>query len=295
MDPADGASADSYRGDSACPQTGNVGKRAHRRVHQHRVPRFLAISVLLTCLMASVSVDTKGLHGEEQHDDLKSFDESTNADVRQQAAKQRASRFQELQIFHDRPPQPAYAHFHQPGRATQPGGVLSGEERMDVGEAFGAQLSPVIRNSTNSTMRLGMELKYGDWLLDVDFVVAFNSSNFSNHNCLDRGARCLPAELRYQMNEPSSRLFRVLQNGRFARLLASNSDLQNSGLISTHYLFERRQRSRASRTLLQAPVPEFEEVQKSQELLLLQVSMLLGMRQIANAPEISALRLLYQV
>ena len=268
-----------------------------------RCARYLTMSALMACLMAGVPDSQRqgpqlpltakeGVRRATPHS-------ATSAALheQQQRTEQRlASRsFRKLDSAHDQPPERTYYAYYDraAGQVAGPN-ILPGRGLMDM-EPYGAQLSPNIRNYTNATMRLGMELRYGDLLLDVDFAIAFkNSSNFSNFDCQDRGARCLPAELRYQMKDPDSKLFRVLQNGRFAQLLASNSDLQTSAM-STHFLFERRQRSRAGRTLLQAPVPELEEVQKSQELLLLQVSLLLGKRQISQAPKVSALGLLHQV
>lgn len=76
-------------------------------------------------------------------------------------------------------------------------------------------------NMSNMTMRLGLELKYGEWLVDFDFHVTFNSSNTSANMCQDRAARCLPDELRFQMKDANSKLMQMLHHGRFARLLAT--------------------------------------------------------------------------
>ena len=51
-------------------------------------------------------------------------------------------------------------------------------------------------NMPNASMRLGLELQYGGWLVDINFLIAFNSTNASKaYNCNDRAARCLPEEV----------------------------------------------------------------------------------------------------
>ena len=51
-------------------------------------------------------------------------------------------------------------------------------------------------NMPNASMRLGLELQYGGWLVDINFLIAFNSTNASEaYNCNDRAARCLPEEV----------------------------------------------------------------------------------------------------
>ena len=51
-------------------------------------------------------------------------------------------------------------------------------------------------NMPNASMRLGLELQYGGWLVDINFLIAFNSTNASKaYNCNDRAARCLPDEV----------------------------------------------------------------------------------------------------
>jgi len=98
-------------------------------------------------------------------------------------------------------------------------------------------------NTSNTTMRLGLELKFGEWLVDIFFNVAFNSSNTSSVNmCQDRGARCLPEEMRIQLKDTNSRLMHLLHNGRFARLLARGEGV---GEGAQPFLFERRQRPTA--------------------------------------------------
>jgi hypothetical protein len=157
------------------------------------------------------------------------------------------------------------------------------------------------RLNSSLGMRLGMELKYGDWTIDLNFLLTFNRTNTSSLTmCEDRGARCLPDEIRFQINDPTSKLFRVLQDGHFSKLLASSSYAsgfkinQNGGLpASLHsYLYERR---RSSRRLLQAPIPNTEGVQKSQELVLLQVSLLVSLRQIKRGSFSNLLGLLTSV
>jgi hypothetical protein len=51
-------------------------------------------------------------------------------------------------------------------------------------------------NMPNASIRLGLELQYGGWLVDINFLIAFNSTNASEaYNCNDRAARCLPEEV----------------------------------------------------------------------------------------------------
>ena len=92
---------------------------------------------------------------------------------------------------------------------------------LHIGPSSGsAELAAASANMGNASMRLGLELKYGNWLVDINFFIAFNATNTSGaYNCIDRAARCLPEELRYMMKDPDSRLFQVLQHGRFAQLL----------------------------------------------------------------------------
>ena len=141
----------------------------------------------------------------------------------------------------------------------------------------GAQLSDESHfknNVSNLSMRLGLELKYGDWVLDLDFIVGFNTTNSSSMGrlCADRGERCLPDELRFQMKDPDSKLFRILQNGRFAKLLEIS---HSSGLLPTSqaallmnrhtFLFERAmpQLYGGRRRLLQTTAPAIDRVETS--------------------------------
>ena len=187
------------------------------------------------------------------------------------------------------------------GRNRHTHGQVQPLTTFEIGPGIGMDLATANDSLSNTSMRLGMEMKFGDMLVDIDFLIAFNLSNSSIYNCQDRGARCLPDELRFQMKDPSSKLFHVLQHGRFAKLLASSPYAPSSNLGFAHnsYLFERRLPGFAlggKRKLLQAPVPEFEgQVQKSRELILLQVSVLLGSRQIRAATLTTAMSLLGSV
>ena len=162
-------------------------------------------------------------------------------------------------------------------------------------------------NNSNLTIRLGLELSYGDpadWVLDLDFSVVFNASGNASsgskyYMCEDRGERCLPDELRFQMRDPSSKLFRVLQNGRLSRLLAAShlaglpqaQDAQTITHVSQH-LFERRSflpsTYLSSRHLLQTPAQPT-VVQKSPNIRFLETALQLQLMGVSRATVLSLL------
>ena len=162
-------------------------------------------------------------------------------------------------------------------------------------------------NNSNLTIRLGLELSYGDpaeWVLDLDFSVGFNASGNASsgskyYMCEDRNERCLPDELRFQMRDPSSKLFRVLQNGRLSRLLAAShlaglpraQDAQTITHVSQH-LFERRSilppTHLSTRHLLQAPAQPT-VVQKSPNIRFLETALQLQLMGVSRATVLSLL------
>eukprot|EP00960_Hanusia_phi_P072082 767700-Hanusia_phi.AAC.3 len=122
-------------------------------------------------------------------------------------------------------------------------------------------------------MDCGIDIQGPSWLLQLDFRV-----KFKNVSCA-LGQVCVEEQFRNQVLNTSSKLHQVLKNGKFAQLLSKVGKKQGLVPLPTQnsLLYEF---SHSSRRLLQTTTTADT---RSRELIILQIAVLLGLRQISFA------------